>query len=52
LQAGLDRPLGKLGNRLGPPIFKSRQFSTKNKYWNFIKNNNETMLAYFLIIIQ
>jgi len=30
LSAGPVRPLGKLGSRLGPPIFRGRQFCNIN----------------------
>jgi len=39
-QSGPVRPLGKLGSRRGPPIFRGHQFSQKNRkkhFWKFIK---------------
>jgi len=53
VETGRVRPLGKLGSRLGPLIFRGRQFCIiyieKNHFWKFI---NEVTLAYFLIPIH
>jgi len=42
-------PLGKLGSRLGPPIFRGRQFCRKQYFWKF---TNGTTLDYILILIH